>query len=292
MANTTSRILIELVAKADTTEFNKVIHGLTQVETKANDLATAIAKSGNTGGYGDTVQQLQKVVSGFSNAAETAGLLRRELQSLQEAKISGILTDEDARNAERHIGRLAEKLREFVALTERRIDGGLQRQLQDLAEVPIDTIPAILQDIKTTLATVQPPTEVDAAFRKILTTAQDLITYLDRTATGVERIDSGRLYDLVEGLIQATAEAEDTVGGFDKLKQSLIELSNQKTDANFWDRLFGTLEGDRIAGLTGGIDKVQEMALNLGKLLRDDESQLKYVRNNTCLLYTSPSPRD
>ena len=38
MANTTSRILIELVAKADTTEFNKVIHGLTQVETKANDL--------------------------------------------------------------------------------------------------------------------------------------------------------------------------------------------------------------------------------------------------------------
>ena len=136
MANTTSRILIELVAKADTTEFNKVIHGLTQVETKANDLATAIAKSGNTGGYGDTVQQLQKVVSGFSNAAETAGLLRRELQSLQEAKISGILTDEDARNAERHIGRLAEKLREFVALTERRIDGGLQRQLQDLTEVP------------------------------------------------------------------------------------------------------------------------------------------------------------
>ena len=281
MANTTSRILIELVAKADTTEFNKVIHGLTQVETKANDLATAIAKSGNTGGYGDTVQQLQKVVSGFSNAAETAGLLRRELQSLQEAKISGILTDEDARNAERHIGRLAEKLREFVALTERRIDGGLQRQLQDLAEVPIDTIPAILQDIRTTLGSVQPPTEVDAAFRKILTTAQDLITYLDRTATGVDRIDSGRLYDLVEGLIQATAEAEDTVGGFDKLKQSLIELSNQKTDANFWDRLFGTLEGDRISGLVGGIDKVQEMALNLGKLLRDDESQLKYVRNNT-----------
>ena len=97
------------------------------------------AKSGNTGGYGDTVQQLQKVVSGFSNAAETAGLLRRQLQSLQEAKISGILTDEDAAPLQDALDRLDRALRGVPAVDRPRGREGTR------FHAPVATIEAALQ---------------------------------------------------------------------------------------------------------------------------------------------------